>query len=333
MSIPLHPPGTPLVATCHAKVNLHLRIVARRPDGYHDLETLFCSVSLADRLRIEPIAPGDAPPGGVALRLDGPACSPALEAEDSTRNLAVRAYLLARQEINRRHGLPAGATPPGWPAAVRLHLHKRIPVGAGLAGGSADAAGALHAAAAWAGGLLSLDDLTTLAAQLGSDIPFCIRGGLALGRGRGELLTHLAPPAPPELYLLLVHPPFAISTAEAYRSCHPEGPDPEGSLDQFVRKLSTPGVRMDLDLVSGLLHNTFYQWHLPGFGDLEALAQGLVKVGARAVLLSGSGPTLMGFFASRSASLEAQAQLAADGVACQPVEPVPHGVLVQADEA
>ena len=175
-----------------AKVNLFLRVLARERDGYHSLETLFCLVSLADTV--------------VAARREERVVSIEVEGADvgpPEQNLASRAAALVLEAT-------------GHPFGVHLKLTKRIPVRAGLGGGSSDAAAALHAVNALAGGAVPRHELLQFGARLGSDVPFFVtRAPLALAWGRGERLFRLPPlPAAPAL---LVTPPVGIDTSEAYR--------------------------------------------------------------------------------------------------------------------
>lgn len=176
-----------------AKLNLLLRVLAREEGGYHGIETLFCRVSLADTLTARRVPTA----GEVSLEVQGPDLGPTSE------NLAVRAARAVLDATGRRFG-------------VHLTLLKRIPVAAGLGGGSADAAAALAATNQLAGGAVPRSELFHFAARLGADVPFCLSGApLALGWGRGERL--LALPALPRAPVLLLTPPVAVRTAEAYR--------------------------------------------------------------------------------------------------------------------
>ena len=184
--------STTVELAAHAKVNLLLRVLAREADGYHNLETLFCKISLADTLRAERIEGGS-----VALEVIGADTGPA------EQNLAVRAAELVLEATGRKFG-------------VRLTLTKRIPVKAGLGGGSSDGAAALLAVNQLAGDAVPRHELLQFAAKLGSDVPFFISGGeLALAWGRGERMLRL-PPLPPAPAVLLI-PKVGVSTAEAYR--------------------------------------------------------------------------------------------------------------------
>lgn len=183
--------NAPVTVLAHAKVNLWLRVLAREADGYHGLETLFCRLALADTLTAE-----RRDQDGTSIEVVGDDVGPA---ED---NLAVRAAEMVRGALR---------TPPG----VHLRLEKRIPVGAGLGGGSANAAAALHAVNALAGGAVPRPELLQFAARLGADVAFCFTGAaLALAWGHGERLMVL--PALPRAPVLLVVPPVAVRTVEAY---------------------------------------------------------------------------------------------------------------------
>jgi 4-diphosphocytidyl-2-C-methyl-D-erythritol kinase len=175
-----------------AKVNLLLRVLARESDGYHGIETLFCLVSMADILRAERTESA-----GVSLEASGADTGPLEE------NLAVRAARMVLEAT-------------GNPFGVRLTLTKRIPIRAGLGGGSSDGAAALSAVNQLAGNAIPRHELLQLAARLGSDVPFFASGaGLALGWGHGDRLL-LLPPLPPAPALLLL-PRVGVSTPEAYQ--------------------------------------------------------------------------------------------------------------------
>ncbi len=175
----------------HAKLNLFLRVLAREADGYHGIETLFARLDLHDDVEA---AKREAP--GVGLVVEGEDCGPAEE------NLAVRAARLVLDATGNRFG-------------VALRLVKRIPVGAGLGGGSGDAAATLHLVNRLAGDAVPRHELQQFAARLGADVPFLFSGApLALAWGHGERMLRL-PPLPP-LPVLLLLPPHRVSTAVAY---------------------------------------------------------------------------------------------------------------------
>jgi 4-diphosphocytidyl-2-C-methyl-D-erythritol kinase len=182
----------PIAVPCHAKVNLFLRVLARESDGYHSIETLFCLLQLADELGVEQREGHD-----VTLDTRGANLGP------DSENLAVRAARAVIDATGRRFG-------------VHLELTKRIPVQAGLGGGSSNAAAALVAVNRLANTAIPRPELLQMAARLGSDVPFFVSGGaFALGWGHGERLIRL--PGLPAAPALLLIPPVGVATAEAYR--------------------------------------------------------------------------------------------------------------------
>lgn len=174
-----------------AKVNLVLRVLGRRTDGYHDLETLMAPLALHDTLQVE---------------LDGSE----IAVTCSDREIPCDSSNLAFKAAEAFFG--ATGTGPG----VRIHIEKRIPHGAGLGGGSSDAAAVLRALNALTGASLGVEALEQIAASFGSDIPFFVQGRMAWARGRGEILQ--SADKLEELAILLVKPPFPVSTAWAYKA-------------------------------------------------------------------------------------------------------------------
>ena len=254
----------------HAKVNLFLRVLAKEHDGFHAVETLLCLVDLADELVL---SRGGAP-GNVALEVDGPDTGPAEE------NLAVRAASMVLAATNNRFG-------------VELRLTKRIPVAAGLGGGSSDAAAALLGTNALAGGVVPLHELLQFAARLGSDVPFFLtRTPLAIGWGRGERLLALPPlPACPGL---LVSSPTGIRTTDAYGWVDEVRADEgrRGAVALTLDALSTWG---DVARMAGNDFESAVFGHRPELHDaFEALAE----TRPLTCRLSGSGATIFGLFRS-----------------------------------
>ena len=259
-----------------AKINLGLKVLGRRPDGYHELRTVFQTVSLADALEVE----------------FTPARATAIEVHSQPEipgNLVERA---ARLALDAMHVT----------GRVALRLRKRIPMGAGLGGGSSDAAAVLLALPALAGRPIPLDRLIELGARLGSDVPFFLLGGTAVGLGRGSELYPL--PDRPAAPGLLVAPELHVSTAEAYRALdRPPGElsaapwhDIIGSFQSAVWRESAarpPGG----PAVPG--ENDFESVVFVAHPLLESLKRRLKRAGAETALLSGSGSALFGLFASR----------------------------------
>lgn len=268
----------------HAKINLYLDVIDRREDGFNNIETIFQTVSLSDRLTF---APAD------ALTLD---CDhAALAAEPDNLVLKAGRALLARAGIVR---------------GAKITLEKRIPIAAGLAGGSGDAAAALAGLNALWG--LGYDDATLaeIGATLGSDIPYCLRGGTALATGRGEAITPL--PELPRTWLVLVHPPIGVSAAWVYR--HPKlerstETRVDGQTLQFTRALKALAAGDLPAVIFNRMEGVVFAEH-PQFA---AWKDRLLGLGCTAAAMSGSGSTLFGL-----CSGEAQARAVAEGFAEAP---------------
>jgi len=264
-----------LVVDAPAKVNLFLRVLNRREDGYHEIETLFQSVSLADEVRVT-VDEGAAP--GERLEVAGPDLGPA------EANLAVRASRRFR-EVS------------GLDAEVRIGLVKRIPAGAGLGGGSSDAAAVLRCLASLSS-FEDLDALRAIAGELGSDVPFFLEGApLSHGRGRGEVLTPL--PVLPEATLVLSLPPVHVSTPEAYSALaasRVDGVGAEGEDEGFATTRTEVGSDVTWSDVSALAENDFEPLIADMHPEIAASLDGLRSEGATVALLSGSGAAAFGLF-------------------------------------
>ncbi len=253
--------------TCRAdaKINLGLSVAGSRLDGYHEIESIMQQVSIGDILRFE-----SRPGMDFSFRCTDPGLS-------GPENLVCRAAALLKEQ--------AGKAMPG----VQVTLYKNIPVAAGLAGGSSDAAAALLGLNKfWKLGLDS-ETLFDLAARLGSDVPFCLQGGTALVRGRGEQLEKL-PPLPFYWVVLAISPALKFSTADAYKSFNQRlfGKPDLRPLKEAVRRGSKEGIASWL---SGDFTNTLETADLPGSGLVRNLKAKLQGYGFNP-LFSGSGPTL-----------------------------------------
>jgi 4-diphosphocytidyl-2-C-methyl-D-erythritol kinase len=272
------PGDAPLVVRAYAKVNLDLRILGLLADGYHEVRTVLQSVRLHDTLTFTRV------PGPFTI-----VCADRSIPTDE-RNLIWRAADVLCQR----------AVGPGRrPAGIRVEVVKRIPAQAGLGGGSADAAAALLALARLWALPLDLATLARLAATLGADVPFFLAGGTALGTGRGDEISPLAEPPPSSL--VLVAPPFGISTPDAYRWFDVDGP-PHGAGRRRRGLADWPAWAADLgnDLEAPVVRRH------PAIGRL-VLA--LRRLGASYAAMSGSGSAVFGVFASRAAAAHAQAAL------------------------
>lgn len=263
-----------------AKVNLLLRVLSRETGGYHGIETIFCRIELSDTLVARRVESPE-----IALEVSGADTGPA------EANLAVRAARAVQTALRR-------------PFGVALTLTKRIPVGAGLGGGSADAAAALSAVNELAGNALPRAELLHLAAGLGADVPFCLSDApLALGWGHGERM--LALPALPSAPILLLTPPVSVSTALAYQwvDAARETAGPRGAV-----LLDAPSVGSWSD-VARMAGNDFES---AVFGRLPAVREAFEALARTRPLLcrmTGSGSTLLGVYRSDRDRDDAQAML------------------------
>jgi len=257
-------------ARSFAKINLGLEVLGRRPDGFHDIRTLFQTIDLADRLEIEATADG-------AVRLDGD--DPSVPWDGT--NLIARAARLLQAET----GTGAGAV---------IRVAKAVPPGKGLGGGSSNAAVTLLALnRLWSLGL-GQEALAGLALRLGSDVPYFLRGGLCLGESRGEALTPLLDPAPRTC--LLVLPPYPISTAEIYAGLGPFLTS-EAKDSKIMRFLDSG----DFGLLENDLESVIFRRH----PELEGLKRSLRDRGAALSLVTGSGSAVFGLFPGREEAARA----------------------------
>jgi len=267
-----------LLVHCHAKINLGLLIGPRLPDGYHELRTIFQTIGLHDELRLEVSGRAAAP--AVEMVCDIPELATA-------DNLAARAARMILDELRMRR-------------SVRLTLKKAIPPGGGLGGGSSNAAAVLSSLPALLGKRLRLGRLMELGAQLGSDVPFFLIGGRALGLGRGNEVYPL--PEPPAATVLLVHPGLHISTADAYRrldDARVAGPAlTTDSLGPMISYCCGGALRGSTDR----LRNDFEPVIFSAYPELARLQRVLTRAGASPALLSGSGSAMFGIFDSGAAA-------------------------------
>jgi len=269
-----------------AKINLGLRIVGRRADGYHELESVFLPLDLADDVSV---AWRTATPARVELRLETTPALPAADIPGDARNLAAQ----AAQAFLDRAGLDLD---------VRIGITKRIPAAAGLGGGSSDAGAVLRLLAEAHPEALAPESLASLALTLGADVPFFLNPRPALIGGIGEIVESLSPC--PDRHLVLANPGTPLATAEVFQAADALQPPPGG-----IGEVST-SLRDEWDLAArdpegdagGLVRNDLEAAAVRLCPPVARLRRRLVSAGATAVGLSGSGPTLYGIFASAEAA-------------------------------
>ncbi|PZX02841.1 4-diphosphocytidyl-2-C-methyl-D-erythritol kinase [Psychrobacillus insolitus] len=252
-----------------AKINLTLDVLHKRSDGYHEVEMIMTTVDLADRI-------------GLEIREDEKIQILSVDrfVPNDYRNLAYQAAKLLKDTYHVKLG-------------VSITIEKNIPVAAGLAGGSSDAAATLRGLNTLWGLGLSLEELAQLGTKIGSDVAFCVYGGTALATGRGELIQEL--PAPPNSWVILAKPTLGVSTADIYgkmkldKIIHPK-------TNQMIEAIENKDFYQMCDSIGNVLEDVT----LKLYPEVAVLKEQMQKFGADAVLMSGSGPTVFGLVQQES---------------------------------
>lgn len=253
----------------YAKINLALDVLRRRPDGYHDVRMVMQTVHLYDKLTLsksrEP---------GISLKTNLPFLP------GNENNLVYRAIDL----FCKTYGIDCG---------IRATLEKRIPIAAGMAGGSSDAAAAFRAMNELFRINASLEDLQALGVKLGADIPYCIMGGTALAEGIGEKLTAL--PAAPACSCLIVKPNFHLSTKLVYENLTLDDPSAHPDIDAMLDAVHTNSYKQMTSSIGNILETVSIRLH----PEIAEIKQEMLALGADCSLMSGSGPSVFGLFEHR----------------------------------
>ncbi len=257
-----------------AKVNLTLKVLGKRTDGYHELESVMQQISLRDKIRLEI--------GGQGIRV----ASNSQLIPDNEENLAYQAAQLLYTKFSIKAGL-------------QIFIEKNIPVGAGLAGGSTDAAAVMIGINELFNLGLKREELLELGLAIGSDVPFCLLGGTAMARGRGEILTALG--KGPRLDMLLVKPDYQLSTAAVYRDFRLEKVIHSPNNTAFIEAWH----KYDMIGIVGQMINDLETVSLNMCPEIEIIKTKLDALGATNTLMSGSGPSVIGVFASQAESQQA----------------------------
>lgn len=252
-----------LLVKAPAKINLSLDVLHKRPDGYHEVKMVMTTIDLADRIELIPQKDD-------TIQI----ISQNRFVPDDHRNLAYQAAKLLKDTFAIKQG-------------IAISITKNIPVAAGLAGGSSDAAATLRGLnKLWNLGL-TLDELAELGAQIGSDVSFCVYGGTAIATGRGEKITPI--PSPPPCWVILAKPAIGVSTAEVYRNLKVDEiqhPDVDGMIEAIQRQ--------DYAAICKLVGNVLEEVTLKMHPEVAHIKEQMKRFGADAVLMSGSGPTVFG---------------------------------------
>lgn len=246
-----------------AKINIGLYVVERRPDGFHNIETVFHRVAVADTIHMEPAR---------EIRVT----SSSADAPSDQTNICYKAAVLLQKQCGTSDG-------------VHIHIDKKVPVGAGLGGGSADAACVLrHLPALW-GTTVADDTLRAMALALGSDVPYFLTSGSAVAAGRGELLSPFDLDVP--FAILLCNPGIHVATGWAYGQITPGRTGTPSDLAAVVRD----GMR-DPASLQRQLRNDFEAVVFPAHPAVLGVKESMLRAGAVFAMMSGSGSTIYGFF-------------------------------------
>jgi 4-diphosphocytidyl-2-C-methyl-D-erythritol kinase len=252
-----------LLVKAPAKINLSLDVLHKREDGYHEVEMIMTTIDLADRLELTLLEQNE-------IKI----ISHNRFVPDDQRNLAYQAALLLKERFHVKSG-------------VEIAIEKTIPVAAGLAGGSSDAAAVLRGLnKLWKLGL-SVDQLAEIGAEIGSDVSFCVYGGTALATGRGEVITKL--PAAPTCWVVLAKPFIGVSTADVYRRLNINGIH-HPQTKEMIRAIEQGDYEGVCGHVGNVLEDVTFALH----PEVAQIKEQMKRFGADAVLMSGSGPTVFG---------------------------------------
>lgn len=259
-----------LAERAYAKINLTLDVLGKRTDGYHDVEMIMQTVDLSDLIWLEETS---------AAQIDVESSASNIPLD--SRNLAAVAARLFQDQVGIRRGL-------------RIRIEKQIPVAAGLGGGSADAAAVLRGLNRLYDTRLSLDELAAMGASVGSDVPFCVYGGCAVARGRGEQITPISHVM--KAWVVLVRPPVYVSTADVYNSLTSKDHVHMVQTERVLSSLSANDfTRLRGQVTNGLAETTFRL-----YPEVQLMRQKVQNITKAPVYMSGSGPTLFSLVPTQS---------------------------------
>lgn len=268
-----------------AKINLSLDVLARRPDGYHEVRMIMQSIEMHDEIEIEKL------PSGIEIACN----SPWVPTDEG--NIAYKAAKLILDKYNLDKG-------------VKIAIKKQIPVAAGLAGGSTDAAAVMKGLNEMFGLGLGADELMLLGSSIGADVPYCIRGGTMLAEGIGEALSEL--PLLSGVDLVLVKPKIGVSTAWVYKNLNLakiiNRPDTNLLMEAIKDK--------DIKRVSKNMRNVLENVTAGKYGIIKDIKLKLLEAGALGSMMSGSGPTVFGIFEDRKSAEYAYNKIKSDRWDC-----------------
>lgn len=275
-----------LTLNAYAKINLGLDVVKRLPNGYHEVKMVMQNVGIYDELTLTKLD------DGIRVTTDNE------ELPTDENNLIYKAAKLMFTEYNIKEG-------------VHIHLTKYIPIAAGMAGGSTDAAATMKGINELFGLNISLEHLMELGVCIGADVPYCILGGTALAEGIGEKLTKL--PNAPQCHILVAKPDINVSTKFVYEHLGAEGVTHHPDIDGMVNAIKTGQLQGILDRMENVLETVT----IPTHPIIATIKEKMLELGAMKSLMSGSGPTVFGIFTDEVTAQNAYEQMKETGLAKQ----------------
>ena len=272
-----------------AKINLGLDVLRRKEDGYHEVKMIMQTINLHDQIHMKKIEEDE-----IRVRTN------LYYLPTNENNLVYKAAKMLKDEFN----LPGG---------ISINLKKVIPVAAGMAGGSSDAAAVLFGMNKMYGLKLSMQELKDRGVKLGADVPYCIMRGTALAEGIGEKLTKL--PAMPKCHILIAKPPINVSTKFVYENLHANDLKPEDHppVDAQLEALKEG----DLEKLVANMGNVLERVTVPEYPVINEIKRLMVDNGAMGAMMSGSGPTVFGIFTSYAKAKEAYEKIEQSGLSKQ----------------
>lgn len=267
----------------YAKINLGLDVIRRRPDGYHEVKMIMQTVGIYDILTF----------AKRELSAEGPQISIMLE-QKNTLKPEFSGEELPCDESNLIYKAAAMIMDTyGVKESVDITLQKNIPIAAGMAGGSTDAAAVFHGLNELFGLSMSLEDMKRLGVKIGADVPYCIVGGTALSEGIGEILTPL--PAPTKAYLLIAKPDIDVSTKFVYENLHADMLKYHPDIDGMVEALKAGNLTKVTERMGNVLETVTEK----KYPIIRRIKDEMIKGGAQNALMSGSGPTVFGIYTDK----------------------------------
>lgn len=270
----------------YAKINLGLDVVGILENGYHEVKMVMQTVGIYDELSFERAE------SGIVMTTDSG------ELPTDENNLIYKAAKLMFDTYGIREG-------------IRIHLQKNIPIAAGMAGGSTDAAATMKGINRLFDLGCSLRELMELGVQIGADVPYCVMGGTALAEGIGEKLTALAPA--PECFLVVAKPDINVSTKYVYEHLDAEGVEKHPDIDGMVKAIAEGSLQGILDRMGNVLENVTVKAH----PIIDTIKERMRELGAVGSMMSGSGPTVFGIFLEEAKARDAYQQIKEEQLAKQ----------------